>query len=200
LTDRPAETPGPHPDPSPPPSPGCPPAPGHQVGQHSQRVSFTRRWPLPVAGVVGRWPVGSSWASFGVDVGSDSAEQADVSLCAGEMWARSCSSTRRPWPRNRSTARPRYSVIPGTHAVRPAPRPRTHRGSTPDPPSCQHNHHGRSRPRLNRAPGPSVELWRCFRTGLPGYPLAPGRRRWRQQPSCRTGVRGVGVVFAGVSH
>ncbi len=129
---------------------------------------------MPVAGVVGRWPVGSSWASFGIDVDSDSAEQADVSLCADEMWARSCSSTRRTWPRNRSTARPRYSVIPGTHAVRPAPRPRTHRGSTPDPPSCQHNHHGRSRPRLNRAPGPSVELWRCFAPDCPATRWLPG--------------------------
>jgi hypothetical protein len=38
------------------------------------------------------------------------------------------------------------SALVGVHAARPAPHPRTHRGSTPDPQSCQHDHNGRSHP------------------------------------------------------
>ncbi|MFD0733409.1 hypothetical protein [Planotetraspora mira] len=39
------------------------------------------------------------------------------SLCAGEMWARTSSSMRRPALRIDSTARPYYSVVQATTAL-----------------------------------------------------------------------------------
>lgn len=52
-----------------------------------------------------------------VDVDLYGAEELMFSLCAGEMWASTSSSTRRPAERIDSTARPWYSVLQATTAL-----------------------------------------------------------------------------------
>lgn len=54
----------------------------------------------------GRYPVGPSWASSPSMSTSIDPKKLMFSLCAGEMWASTSSSTRRPAVRIESTARP----------------------------------------------------------------------------------------------